>query len=421
MQLYPDSPRSKGVENALKRARQMVELSWTPVANCPIGRSVITAEGKKYIDCYMNAWLPQTGAIYSSVRQFEKFIGFNVSHETFMTAASDPRSVVYTKPQHGQGLRMFGYYGIVCSAFVSYVCDLPMRVPCSHWPYYPQVSLVDSTDLRNLQLCDIVLDTTKHIAIITGLERDVEGNVHYITVSESTLPMCRATRFSVEEFRGYWLNDGYKIYRYAGLDGVTYTPSPYVHLEGDPWLPVPVANKSLMPTLGNKANYMAGEPVELDVLEAGWEAVCIAGPESHKLPIEDARAVFTPQIPGFYTAYCVAGEKQSEPVEFCLAVITAEVDQPVLKPNDALTVSFHMEADDIPVGWIVQNLTWGYRGGRGFTAEEAESGKVVIRKAGKNPDPAVQRLEPGDYRVFVQAKNKYGMYKSAFVDFRVEE
>ena len=37
MQLYPDKPQSKGVENALKRARQMVEIKWTPRNKIPCG------------------------------------------------------------------------------------------------------------------------------------------------------------------------------------------------------------------------------------------------------------------------------------------------------------------------------------------------------------------------------------------------
>ena len=35
MMLYSDKPISKGVENALKRAKQMVELKWTPVKRMP--------------------------------------------------------------------------------------------------------------------------------------------------------------------------------------------------------------------------------------------------------------------------------------------------------------------------------------------------------------------------------------------------
>ena len=35
MQLYHDIPKSQGVANAIKRARQMVELEWTPLDMFP--------------------------------------------------------------------------------------------------------------------------------------------------------------------------------------------------------------------------------------------------------------------------------------------------------------------------------------------------------------------------------------------------
>ena len=99
------------------------------------------------------------------------------------------------------------------------------------------------------------------IAVITDIERDVNGRVAYITVSESNVPFVIATRFTPEEFRGYWLENDYFIYRRDDLDRITYTPSPYVHLEGDPDLAVPELNRSLQPHFGNKANYMLGEEV----------------------------------------------------------------------------------------------------------------------------------------------------------------
>jgi len=416
MILYHDIPVSKGVENGLKRAKQMVELKWTPVAKFPAGRSVITEEGIQYIDCFHPAWKPQKGVNYSSVRKYEKFVGFNISHETYLTAVANPRSVLYTMPQHGVGLRMFSHYGIVCSAFASYVCDLPLRQPCAFWPYDPHVSLVDSSDLDQLRLLDIVLNVKKHIAVITDIERDVNGRVAYITVSESNVPFVIATRFTPEEFRGYWLEDDYFIYRRDDLDRITYTPSPYVHLEGDPDLPVPELNRSQQPNYGNKANYMLGETVELDVLEEGWDEIAVLGAESFVLPVKDGKASFVVKTPGFYTACCRSGVRMSEPVEFCVTGITVELEKTKVG-KEGIAVSFSLAADDEPVGWIVQNLTWGYRGGSGFTEEEKKNCRFATARIGT---AGAVEAKPGDYQVIVLAKNKYGIYKSEFMDFTVE-
>lgn len=416
MILYHDIPRSKGVENGLKRAKQMVELEWTPVAKFPAGRSVITEKGIQYIDCFHPAWLPLKGVNYSSVRKYEKFVGFNISHETYLTAAANPRSVLYTMPQHGVGLRMFSHYGLVCSAFVSYVCDLPLRQPCAFWPYDPHVSMVDSSDLDRLQLLDIVLHVKKHIAVITDIERDVDGHVAYITVSESKVPFVVATRFTTEEFRGYWLQNDYGIYRRDDLDRITYTPSPYVHLEGDPDLAVPELNRSLQPNFGNKANYMLGETVELDVMEEGWEEIAVLGAESFVLPVEEAKASFVAKTPGFYTARCRSGEKLSEPVEFCVTGIEVEPEKTTVG-REGITASFRLAAEDEPVGWIVQNHTWGYRGGGGFTEEEKQNRRFSTARIGT---AGTVEAQPGEYQLFVLAKNKYGIYKSEYYDFTVE-
>ena len=96
MKLYHDSPRSIGVENALKRARQMLDIRWIPVQRFPSGISSAEPAGTPKIrrDFNYAPWRPQTGMAYSSVRRNEKYVGYNVSIETFMTALYNPKSVL---------------------------------------------------------------------------------------------------------------------------------------------------------------------------------------------------------------------------------------------------------------------------------------------------------------------------------------
>ena len=69
MLLYPDKPETKGVENALRRARQLTNLRWTPVRPIPSGAIFRSPDGGKHnLDTWLTAWRPQKGAIYSSVR-----------------------------------------------------------------------------------------------------------------------------------------------------------------------------------------------------------------------------------------------------------------------------------------------------------------------------------------------------------------
>ena len=95
MQLYHDKPVSKGVENALKRAKQMVELKWTPIrrmAASTIYRDI--NEVRCDVDTFFSAYRPQQGVNYSSVRCYEKFVGDNVLFETYFAALANPRSVM---------------------------------------------------------------------------------------------------------------------------------------------------------------------------------------------------------------------------------------------------------------------------------------------------------------------------------------
>ena len=137
MQLYHDIPKSQGVANAIKRVRQMVELEWTPRGMFPCNY-VIPMPGDspaQRVGGYFAPWKAQKGMVYSSVRIHERFVGFNISLETFMTAVSNPNSVLYTKPQHGKGRSMSSFYGNVCSCLVSYAMEMPymastFRMPC---------------------------------------------------------------------------------------------------------------------------------------------------------------------------------------------------------------------------------------------------------------------------------------------------
>lgn len=410
MLLYADVPSSQGVENVLKRAKQMTEIKWTPRKRFPHGMIIRDIDKKRVdIDMFIEAFRPQKGVNYSSVRDYEKFVGDNVLFETYISALSDPNSVMYTRSQHGRGRAMYNFYGTVCSSFAAYVYHLPVRFPCSKWPTIPGVTEVDTTKLENLQLCDAVLSKT-HIAVVTGIERDVDGIVHRITVSESVTPVCTVTQYTPEEFRGYWLEQGYSVYRYAGVHDVPYTPDPFSPVAGDPIMERPAINATLQPDYGNKANYMLGDTVTLDVLEAGWESVQITGPETAVLAVEDGKAAFAPAAAGYYTACCVSGGKQSEPVVFRVTDMEVVGDKKVYQAGDTLEVCFRAKDGDKTLAWLIQDPSHFWRKAGFLSAEEAAAGKVQIPVD----------LPAGDYYVCIMAEGSYGRYRSPGFTFVVE-
>ncbi|NLN93709.1 MAG: hypothetical protein GX130_10435 [Candidatus Hydrogenedens sp.] len=413
MLLYHEKPVSKGVENAIKRAKQMVEVKWTPVRR--FSTSTIYRDSNEVrhdIDTFISAYYPQQGVNYSSVRCYEKFVGDNVLFETYLSALSNPRSVMYTRSQHGQGRAMSGFYGTVCTSFAAYVFDLPVRFPSKTWSTIPGVTEVDAAELENLQLCDAVLKIGQHIAIITDIQRDVEGKVRVLTVSESTSPGCVAKDYTPEEFRGHWLASGYRVFRYAGVHDVPYTPDPFVPVEGDPCMGHPAINTVLQPDYGNKANYMLGDTVELDIMEEGWTSVEITGPEAAVLPIEeDLKAIFRPSVPGYYTACCVKDGEKSALVEFRITNMVLRGDKTVLCKGDTLELSFETEHGDKVLGWIIQSPNHAWRQA-GFLSD----GEYAIGKTEITVDMA-----SGENYVFVMAEGAFGRYRSPGFYFHVEE
>ena len=355
MFLYHDKPSSQGEENVIRRAKQLAGLCYTPIRPLPLAEMLLSAEGKKsYAERYSPAYLPLQGTPYSSVRRTETYIGYNISPETFLTALSNPDSVVYNKPISGTGQNVHNHYGIVCSCFASYCLNLPYRTPCARWPEIPGLHPVDTGKLENIRLADVILNVKSHIALVTDIERDVSGTGRYISVTESTLPLIRTKRFTPEEFRGYWLEKDYIVYRYNGVKDVPYTPDPFAPAEGDPPLPAPVINRSLMTDFGNRANYRLGEqPVELSVFEESCQAVEVTDPAGEKTicPVVNGFVKLEPEKIGFYSAACVREEGASDPVSWCVTGLCIEAEKDSYAFGESVTLRITNPAKDPIVAW----------------------------------------------------------------------
>jgi len=353
------------------------------------------------------------GLPYSSCRTVEKYLAWNISMETFFSALKNPNSVIYTREILGvRGAH--SYYGIVCSMFVSYALQLPYRVACKLWTCRPDIKPVDSSKLENLQLCDIVLDPTHHVAIVTDIQRDVDGNVHFIEVTEAVMPTIERRTYNPEQFREFWLNDGYSIHRYDYVDQVTYEPDPFVPIEGDPVMPEPKITTALMLDFGNKANYRVGdEPVEISVFEEGWEKIEVTAPNGEKTlyDYEDNKLVLNPTVPGFYTACLYKDGERSDIIEWCMVDLRVNFEKETFKMGDEVKFTFENDADDVAFHFVLNDDAYYVQGSHDLEKEESESGKSYVRTI-----PA-----PGKYLGLLLAKNEYGIYSSKYTPFTVEE
>ena len=411
MILTHDLPASQGVVNALKRAKRLVEARFTPIRQFPIVVSSTDPEGERtYIGLYASAHLPEKGMPYSSVRRYETYIGYNISFETFYTALTNPDSVVYTQPITGTGQNVHNRYVIVCSCFVSDVLDIRYRTPCIRWPDLPGISEIPAEPLEDLSLCDILLNVKRHIAIITDIERDENGIVRYITVSESVLPNCRATRFTPEEFRNYWYGNDFKVFRYDRVDNVTYTPDPFLPLPEDGPMDEPKVNRVMMTDLGNKANYKLGENVKISVFDPAFDTLSLKAPDGSvsSCPVREGKCVIKPEQPGFYSVTAAAavgnGEsaKESDPLQFCVTDLTFTMDKETYAPGETIRIHFRNSAGDPLIAWQF-NRSKNDRGlGGGFYTDLSSEGDIELVR----PDTE------DTAELYLMAKNAYGVYSS---------
>lgn len=243
------NPENQGMLNAIKRARQMTDVLWTPASD--IDR-VSLLSGKSYSSdklYYRDVF--KAGVTYRGIPYSDKqpFVGDESSIDCFVTAAANPDSVEMQESAYIDRNKA-SYYGSSCVTLVSYALDLPLRGS----EYYQYVDGVDKLfdiysegtyhSLETLKLCDILLRST-HASIVTDIIRDKSGNVTHIEVSESTKyggmnlsdegsqygGICRRKMWTVSEFRA-WFSD-FGVYRYSGLSEVPYKESLYANVPGD--------------------------------------------------------------------------------------------------------------------------------------------------------------------------------------------
>lgn len=246
-----------GKFNAVKKAYQMTDLQFTPLN--PIGYNNGTFE----------PGITYKGVIYSSTREIETFVGNDISFHTLMTAIHNPRSKIYTEdiskpPYHGTNCR--AYYGSVCSSFVSHALGIETRYWANDFPISEKMQEIDFTLLENLQVAD-VLWRDGHVAMITDIQTDENGQVTKIEISESIGAGCRRYYRSRTQFMSLMNTSFKKIFRYTELyKNTEYTPVPqFVTVMGES--PVMFKyNDDLCVDKGDKSCYLEDEDVIVNIM-----------------------------------------------------------------------------------------------------------------------------------------------------------
>ena len=202
-------------KNIVKRARQMLEIQWTPLQDI-VGWDAdsIFAKGETYIG------LPY-GQPIDGV-----FVPWGTSLTGFIKAVNNIQSKMYTDYSEYATVRA-PYYSCDCSSFVSWAWNLTGRRTTRSLPTYGDRIASDS--IFNLQIGDAFIYPGNHAVLVSDIGYDTSGMISYIDIAEQTPPQTKVTRYgsggsrSLEALQTQYWNCGYTIYRLKSQYSVEYT------------------------------------------------------------------------------------------------------------------------------------------------------------------------------------------------------
>ena len=388
-----DVPASEGVRNAIRRAHQCAYLTYTPVADLPNIKEDVTAG------------TTVRGIAYSSVRIEGLYVPNCASLDTYMTAMLNPNSYLYTRISPAPNSR--GYMGTVCSAFASYCLNLPCVYTTHQLAQVENIQAVEDQTVQGLELGALLLHVSDHVAVVTDVIRNEQGQVVGAEVSESIHPRVVSRLWTADEVKEKYLDKGYGIYRSLLIDSVPYTPSHWVRLPDEP-AAVPYVNPNLSPRRGDKANWRKEEPVEIDVTDPadyskaklcrGSECVSVTDlPEDRVLRYRGLEA-------GTYSVCLTDGVKDSDPVSFIVVDVSVTVED-----LGGGTAKIRFSSPNASAGWYA----WLFTEGREVLSVKRA---FVLTEAEKKAGEVITTYEPGSWKFKVEFYTPYGGYSSDLVD-----
>lgn len=216
---------SQGQRNMVKRARQLHEIVWTPLAD-------------RYQWGYrgvFTAGVTITGIPYGQPVNNGGYVGYGVSLDKFAFAVADNTSVFYSG--YSTYNKIAPYYSCDCSGFVSYAWGLATKHTTYTWSAI--ATKVSDQSIYSLQVGDALNHSTSHIVMVSNVGYDSEGKINRVTIMEQTPVKTKLTTYGeggsypLSRIQSYYLSGGYAIYRYANRDSVTYSHSCAVPIDGD--------------------------------------------------------------------------------------------------------------------------------------------------------------------------------------------
>ena len=412
-----DPVDTQGILNVVKRTHQLTDIEYTLVADLPAQEDTYQADGYKIL-----AGTICTGMKYSSVRVEQLYVPQAVSFKTFMTAAMNPNSYLYTRQSSVPNSKT--YYGAVCSTFVAYAYGIDSVIPTTiSFVNYPGFAPLPEymQNPNSLKIGCMLNHAGSHIAIVTDVIRDFSGKILLIETADAWHPFMRRRMLTPEQIQTEYFDNGFVAYKYEYIDAVPYTPSPWVAVD-DEEQTSPSANGNLAPRRGEDANWRASEDVEIDVTDAGTYTSYVvterntnAVIEMHSIPSN--LITVTGLSAGQYAVYLTDGTNNSDSVAFNV-MDTTETYETI--EDGVVRVSYQTDlGTPSAILWCNNNPTcYDRRAVRYYhvlTDSEIADGQATVNK------PPIDELEYQDeeyeapngvWEMRVMYKTEFGLYTS---------
>lgn len=377
-------PQTLQVLNAYRKAKQLSEIEWTPKSTVPNNISGTFPSGVKV-----------TGLPYSSVKELDKFVGYNVSLHTFMTAVNNPYSLFYTervsaanstsawgKTYHGQNCEL--YYGMTCS-FLSSLCagsKMPISVSMSKWAAENALifAKVYLQNVDGVQIGDIYWNPD-HDRIVTGIKRDSSGKVTNIVMTEAWQPLVRELSKTASGFMSLMASEHAIIYRHLHLyKNVDYVPSEFVAVDDEVLTPY-VYNNDICCFAGDKACFREGDTIAINYnlsSVGAWTAMELYKGDTLLDTITIDSSVHVVDLTsmnltyGKYKARMTDGENYSDYTYFEVLQTTVTAS----KDGNFLSMTFS-SSNGTPIYFKVCVQSGSVRAMREFSPEELSNGEII--------------------------------------------
>ena len=228
-------PATLGMVNTAKRAYQMTDVRWTPI---------LTVKG--WTNASGNSVWYQAGTTYQGIPygwpyDVAGYVPWNKSLTQFVEAVNNSESDFYTKRSSVRGSTLC--YATDCSGFVSWAWQAQGgRHTCTGLMARSYCMLVSSSDYALAQIGDALISGS-HTVLISNIKYDSNGAITVIELAEANVTpstnWCANRRTygeggvgSLASVQNYFRN-GYKLYRNANRETVTFTENPYVPVAHD--------------------------------------------------------------------------------------------------------------------------------------------------------------------------------------------